>query len=246
MRSILFFIVGLCVVFTGCVEYGPVYKPDQTVYSRMTIAEARNFFKEDLVVRGGTALSIPRKEGRPCIVPFGDFAPYTFEVISLGDRYYASTRTPNPPCDIAEWSFQTKAEAQNFAAAIYVLSHASIDQLRIPDDPAEQSRFEEAAKLYRAQSVKPVLPEEAWKYKVQADAATSKKQYAEAIKLYRAALKVAPWWPEGHFNCALLMGNAQDYFGAVQEMKRYLLLVPNAPDARKAQDQIYLWEGQMR
>jgi hypothetical protein len=33
-----------------------------------------------------------------------------------------------------------------------------------------------------------------------------------------------------------------DFKGAILEMKRYLLLVPNAPNARAAQDMIYKWE----
>ena len=133
-----------------------------------------------------------------------------------------------------------------FVDALYVLSHAPLNQLRIPEDPAEQARFEEASRQYRSQSVKPVLPEEAWKYKVQADAAVGKKQYDDAIELYGDALQVAPWWPEGHYNRALLMGNVQDYYGAVKEMKRYLALAPDSPDARKAQDQIYQWEVFLR
>jgi hypothetical protein len=42
------------------------------------------------------------------------------------------------------------------------------------------------------------------------------------------------------------MGNVGDYIGAVREMTRYLTLVPNAPDARAAQDKAYLWEGKLR
>jgi hypothetical protein len=56
-------------------------------------------------------------------------------------------------------------------------------------------------------------------------------------------LDIAPWWPEGHFNRALIMGETKKYWDAMREMKRYLLLVPDAPDARAAQDKIYQWES---
>jgi hypothetical protein len=141
--------------------------------------------------------------------------------------------------------FQTRQAAQEFADAIHVLSHATLAQLRIPEDPAVQAAFAKAAQLYRAAPEKPALPEEARKYKVQAADAVGRQQYDDAVDLYESALKIAPWWPEGHFNCALLMSNVGDYIGAVREMNRYLALTPEAADARQARDKIYLWEGKL-
>jgi len=89
--------------------------------------------------------------------------------------------------------------------------------------------FEAVVRQYRDMPVKPALPEEARKFKVQA-----------AVR-YFDALKIAPWWPEGHFNRALLLGEAGNYEKAVVEMRKYLMLVPEAPDARAAQDKIYGW-----
>jgi hypothetical protein len=39
------------------------------------------------------------------------------------------------------------------------------------------------------------------------------------------------------------LGEVGNFNTAVIEMKRYLLLVPDAPNTRAAQDKIYIWEG---
>jgi hypothetical protein len=40
----------------------------------------------------------------------------------------------------------------------------------------------------------------------------------------------------------VLATGLDDYPGAIIEMKRYLTLVPDAPNARALQDKIYDWE----
>jgi tetratricopeptide (TPR) repeat protein len=110
------------------------------------------------------------------------------------------------------------------------------------NDSQDQSNFMKVAQTYREASSKPVFPEEARKFKVQAEAAIRDKDFDGAAASYEEAIKIAPWWPEGHFNRALVLGETGDYETAMLEMKRYLMLVPNAPDARAAQDKIYEWE----
>ena len=105
------------------------------------------------------------------------------------------------------------------------------------DDP-----FQEVVANYLAANPKPVLSEEAYKYKVQAEFMVQEKQPAKAIGLYDKALNIAPWWPEGRFQLALLLGETKKYRDATKEMKRYLQLAPNGPDARAAQDKLYQWE----
>lgn len=107
---------------------------------------------------------------------------------------------------------------------------------------ANEVAWQEAVRLYRASPVKPVLPEEARKFQVQAEAAFAQKEFAEAAGHYHSALKIAPWWAEGHFNRALLLGEVERYRNAIGEMRKYLELAPGAPDARAAQDKIYEWE----
>ena len=55
---------------------------------------------------------------------------------------------------------------------------------------------------------------------------------------------IAPWWPEGHFNEALVLSELRYYGKAIEHMKKYVALVPDAPNARAAQDKIYVWESE--
>jgi hypothetical protein len=109
----------------------------------------------------------------------------------------------------------------------------------------ELREFEATASNYRELLLKPAIPEEARRFKAQAEFAIEQKRYADASNLYADGLRICPWWPEGHFNRALILVTRElsDYKEAVTEMKKYLMLVPNAPNARAAQDKIYQWES---
>ncbi|MBI5005879.1 MAG: SUMF1/EgtB/PvdO family nonheme iron enzyme [Nitrosomonadales bacterium] len=102
--------------------------------------------------------------------------------------------------------------------------------------------FLDVVAQYKAAKPKPELSEEARKYKVQAEFMVQEKQADKAIALYGKALAIAPWWPEGHYKLALLLGEKKKYRDAMSEMQRYLLLAPEGADARAAQDKIYQWE----
>lgn len=109
-----------------------------------------------------------------------------------------------------------------------------------------QADFEAVAQSYRAAAVKPVPGEELHKFHVQADTAVGNKDFMAAADYYGQALEVAPWWPEGHFNRALVLAGADDTPDAIIEMSRYLALVPDASNARAAQDQIYEWQAMVK
>lgn len=113
---------------------------------------------------------------------------------------------------------------------------------QIEIEKTADARFLEALRSNQATPVKFVMPESARRYMVQAEDAVREKKFDAAADLYKQALDVAPLWPEGHFNRALVLGETGSYASAVSEMKRYLLLVPNASNARAAQDKIYVWE----
>ena len=103
--------------------------------------------------------------------------------------------------------------------------------------------FQEIVKQYQAANPKPVIPETARKFKVQAEFAVQEKRFDKAVELYRKALDIVPWWPEGHYNLALTLGETKKYREAMHEMNRYMLLAPEAVEARMAQDKIYQWES---
>jgi hypothetical protein len=52
-------------------------------------------------------------------------------------------------------------------------------------------------------------------------------------------------YPAGYSNLALLSAQINNFGGAINFMKKYLLLEPEATDARSAQDKIYEWEAQI-
>jgi len=127
--------------------------------------------------------------------------------------------------------------ARSIADALVVLKTA-------PSAKEQQIAFETQAQSYRDATVKPLPGEDVRRYRVQAEAAVSQKRFQDAANLYAKALYIAPWWPEGHFNAALILGDLHQYAKAIDHMQKYLALVPNASDARAAQDKIYAWEGE--
>jgi tetratricopeptide (TPR) repeat protein len=90
------------------------------------------------------------------------------------------------------------------------------------------------------------LPEEAVRHRVLAEAAFQEKDFGKAASAYEEALVVYPTWPEGQFNAALMLGELHRYADAVVHMKAYLELTPDAPDAQKATQQIWIWEDKMK
>ncbi len=103
--------------------------------------------------------------------------------------------------------------------------------------------FQDVVAKYLAANPKPTMSEEARKYRVQAEFAVQQKRFSDAVELYGKALDIAPWWPEGHFQLALSLGENKEYRRALLEMRRYLMLAAAAPEARAAQDKIYQWES---
>lgn len=56
---------------------------------------------------------------------------------------------------------------------------------------------------------------------------------------------VTPWYPPPYYNRALLLGRLKRYSAAMEMMKRYLAITPNAENARAAQDKIYEWQTEV-
>ena len=103
--------------------------------------------------------------------------------------------------------------------------------------------FKPKAAQYCALKVKPPVTEEQRKYIVQANSFNEKKVYTKAIELYNKAVEVDQTaYPAGYSNLALLSAQINKFDAAIYYMKMYLLLEPEASDARSAQDKIYEWE----
>jgi|AMWB02.1.fsa_nt_gi tetratricopeptide (TPR) repeat protein len=103
--------------------------------------------------------------------------------------------------------------------------------------------FAAAAADYRLLTTKPAMSEEQRKAIVQANALNQQKNFEKAIEKYLKAIDLHPTaYPDAYHNLALLYAQEGDPVMAVFYMKHYLLLEPDAKDARSAQDKIYEWE----
>lgn len=107
----------------------------------------------------------------------------------------------------------------------------------------ELVKFKNKSSEYLAQSTNPTISEEQRKYIVQANAANEQKNYKIALELYEKTMQLNEFnYPQGYYNMALIASQLEDYTLAIFNMKKYLLISPNAEDSRKAQDKIYEWE----
>jgi tetratricopeptide (TPR) repeat protein len=107
--------------------------------------------------------------------------------------------------------------------------------------------FQPVAEKYRALKVKPTISEEQRKYIVQANILNEQKDYQSAIDTYNKAIDIdLTSYPAAYSNMALLSAQIKNYNAAIYYMKKYLLLEPEASDARSAQDKIYEWELMMQ
>lgn len=238
------------------------YIPDESAVSNMSVREAhlvlRSFRGANFNRSGwedGIAVKSIQVVNRNLVVTRrSDNATYTFPMkdvqVSLGtmggwptvdiNGYHLWGISPGGTNGLGGItpSAEGPARARQIADAIFVLKQDVLSK----GDPQKEEKFAEIARAYREATTKPVLTEDVRRFKVQAEGAVNDKAFNDAADFYAQALGVAPWWPEGHFNLALILGETGDYESAIIEMKHYLLLVPNAPDARAVQDKIYDWE----
>jgi tetratricopeptide (TPR) repeat protein len=106
--------------------------------------------------------------------------------------------------------------------------------------------FSSLAEEYKKTDAKPQITEEQRKYIVQANAFAEEKNYSRAIETFNKVLAINPTsYPAAYYNLAFIYGQITDYSVAIFNMKKYLMLATEAEDARKGQDQIYIWESKL-
>jgi tetratricopeptide (TPR) repeat protein len=105
------------------------------------------------------------------------------------------------------------------------------------------TKFKPLALEYNNLAIKPAIIEEQRKFIVQANALNENKKYDLALEAYNNAININQTsYPAAYYNMALISALSGDYQNAIFNMKKYLMLVPEAEDARAAQDKIYEWE----
>ena len=119
------------------------------------------------------------------------------------------------------------------------------DALKVADDKTSE---EVCGLIYRIMNMDPRLsglPEEAIKYTLRGDVLTEEGKFEGAVKEYLQAVQAAPYIAKLYFNTAMVYGELERHPQAIRHMKTYLLLAPEAPNARAAKNQIYKWEFAM-
>lgn len=141
--------------------------------------------------------------------------------------------------------FESLSTAQRVSDALFFIQQSL---KKIEEQRREKlALLEPTAAQYRALKIKPPVSEELRRLVVQANAMSQQKRYGEAIKEYLKAIELDPTsYPAAYFNLALLLAQDKKPLSAIFYMKHYLLLVPEAPDARGARDKIYEWEFTLR
>jgi len=128
---------------------------------------------------------------------------------------------------------------RQFADELFFLQHYTNDKMY----NQQLALFELLAAQYRSLKVKPPVSEEQRKYIVQANALNEQKRFDKAIELYKKAVEIDQTaYPAAYSNLALLSAQLSRYDAAIYFMKKYLMLAPEAEDARSSQDKIYEWE----
>ena len=134
----------------------------------------------------------------------------------------------------------TEEVAPEFASAINRLRAFSQNSSEIRHNFAQQ------AAMWRALPSKPPLPEEVRTQRLLAENAVKEKQFEKALDYYETGLAILPTWPQGYFNASLIAAELGFYDEAVDHMQTYLELVPDAPDAQSARDQIVIWQSKAK
>lgn len=114
--------------------------------------------------------------------------------------------------------------------------------LKMVDKNGEKQIRNRVAVLLKNNPYLQELPEEARKYALKAEVSTKEGKFAEAVKEYKKAIKIAPFFPILYKATALNYAELKEYQKAIDCMHIYLELFPDAPDARTAKDEIYKWE----
>lgn len=130
--------------------------------------------------------------------------------------------------------------SESFAAAVDRLHALAVDEGK------NASEFARQAATWRALGTKPPIPEEVRRQRLLAENAFKEKQLMKAMGHYEAGLRLYPTWPQGYFNSAVIAAELGYYAEAIEYMQAYLELVPDAPDAQSARDQIVIWQDKAK
>lgn len=139
------------------------------------------------------------------------------------------------------FTWKEQRDAQRFCDAVnrLVYTAATVDADRHP------ANFGETVSGFRA-GTRPVQSDEWNRRRVLAENGVREQQYWTALEHYEAGLREMPAWPEGWFNAALLYEALGEWTYAIDRMRKYLELMPDAPDVKAANEKIIIWTEKER
>ena len=115
------------------------------------------------------------------------------------------------------------------------------------DSDERNQAIQGLAMVMRGLPQRPAISEDVRRLLVKAQVLAEEKEYSGAVDAYWKALDIVPWYAQLHYDRALLIAqlavpDTKQYDSAIEEMNRYLVLAPDAKEARSAKDLIYQWE----
>ena len=142
------------------------------------------------------------------------------------------------------WSGWSQQDAQQMADALRVL----VLEARRHVDAELATRYQKFLGLcgtYLSSKTTAPVPEEARQHQLLSQDAASRGDNDRALDESDKAVDAAPCWAQARYQAAQLEAQVGYYPIAVQNLKKYLLLYPDAPNAQAARDQILIWNGRM-
>ena len=171
---------------------------------------------------------------------------HRFKGVKVGVEHGASVET-DTELTKAETQWLLRSDADAFASVLYVLKQYAVKEHgKHASEASSFAEFQQKAKAWRALKTKPELPPDVRRFRVLAEDAIKHQEFEKAVQYYEQGLEIEPLGPQGQYNAALLYGEMKEYRDAELHMKRYLELVPEAPDAQAARDQMMIWQSRMQ
>lgn len=232
----------------------PAHSADKAQRPPKDMAEAEKWFEKLEEAAGGRNFQFAIDQGT---VSFqsrnGTTAMQLFAISSIGGvasepiassyAWYVHWKIEG---DNTDWWIRTssRSEIEMFREGLVYLARDAVRKQEAAEKAALE-RFKPKADAWRVLTDKPKMPENAYEHKVLAENAYKEKNLAKAMNEYELALGDFPTWPEGQFNEALIAAELGHYRIAAHRMTEYLLLVPNAPDAQAAKDNLIIWRDKI-
>lgn len=142
------------------------------------------------------------------------------------------------------WSGWSQQDAQQVADALRVLvldARQGLDGIFA----TKYQTFLQTCQAWLGGKATAPFPDDARQHQLLAQDAQSRNDADKALDEYDAALNTAPCWAQGRYQAALLEAQTGYYPVAVQDMKKYLLLSPDAANTQSIRDEITVWNGRM-